>query len=38
VTPRMDAIPAVGEHTDALLADLGYSSADISGLRAQGVI
>lgn len=38
VEPRMDPIPAVGEHTDAILATLGYSAERISQLRAQGVI
>jgi itaconate CoA-transferase len=36
--PRMDAVPAAGEHTDTILADLGYSPADIDGLRAEHVI
>jgi crotonobetainyl-CoA:carnitine CoA-transferase CaiB-like acyl-CoA transferase len=30
--------PALGEHTDELLAEAGYSAADIAGLRADGVI
>jgi formyl-CoA transferase len=30
--------PALGEHTDAVLAELGLSAADIAGLRAQGVV
>jgi formyl-CoA transferase len=38
VTPRMDAVPAVGEHTDAILAALGHSAADIDALRADGVV
>lgn len=36
--PRMDPIPAVGAHTDAILAELGYSAERISQLRAQGAI
>ncbi|MEH0574470.1 CaiB/BaiF CoA transferase family protein [Streptomyces sp. B21-108] len=36
--PRMDAVPAAGEHTDTILADLGYSPADIDGLKAEHVI
>jgi itaconate CoA-transferase len=36
--PRMDPIPAVGQHTDAILAELGYRRADIDSLRAGGVI
>ena len=31
--PRMDAIPAVGEHTDAILAELGFDPATIAGMR-----
>jgi crotonobetainyl-CoA:carnitine CoA-transferase CaiB-like acyl-CoA transferase len=30
---RMDAIPALGQHTDALLAELGYRAGDIAELR-----
>jgi itaconate CoA-transferase len=37
-TPRMDAIPAVGEHTDAILRALGRSDADIAALRHKGAI
>jgi itaconate CoA-transferase len=36
--PRMDAIPAVGEHTEAILLELGYEHQAIARLRAQGVI
>jgi crotonobetainyl-CoA:carnitine CoA-transferase CaiB-like acyl-CoA transferase len=32
------AVPAVGEHTDLVLADLGYSRDEIAGLRARGAI
>ncbi len=32
------AIPAVGEHTEALLAELGYGASDIAALRAAGAI
>ncbi|MGD0433646.1 MAG: CoA transferase, partial [Acetobacteraceae bacterium] len=32
------APPELGAHTDAILADLGYDSAAISALRAEGVI
>ena len=28
-TARMDAVPALGEHTDAILAELGYASDDV---------
>jgi len=36
--PRMDAIPALGQHTDALLAELGYDAAAIRALRAAEAI
>jgi itaconate CoA-transferase len=32
------AVPAVGEHTDLVLADLGYSCEEIVRLREQGVV
>jgi itaconate CoA-transferase len=36
--PRMDPIPAIGQHTDAILGELGYSAADIRTLREQGAV
>ena len=36
--PRMDPIPAIGQHTDAILGELGYDKAAITRLRASGVI
>jgi itaconate CoA-transferase len=36
--PRMDAVPALGEHTGAILAELGYGSDDIARLRANNAI
>jgi itaconate CoA-transferase len=36
--PRMDAVPALGEHTRALLAELGYPSAEIDRLAAEGAV
>ncbi|HEY6407909.1 MAG TPA: CoA transferase, partial [Ktedonobacteraceae bacterium] len=38
VEPRMDPIPALGEHTDQLLSSLGYQDNQISRLRAECVI
>ena len=35
---RMDAVPALGQHTAAILAELGYSDSAIAQLRAQGVV
>jgi crotonobetainyl-CoA:carnitine CoA-transferase CaiB-like acyl-CoA transferase len=32
------ASPEMGEHTDAILADLGYSEGDIAGLRERAVV
>ncbi len=36
--PRMDAVPALGQHTDAILGHYGYSAERIAVLRAEGVI
>ncbi|OLU13107.1 CoA transferase [Pseudomonas sp. PA1(2017)] len=36
--PRMDPVPALGEHTDALLAELGYGEAQIAGLKVSGAV
>ncbi|MDM9560028.1 CaiB/BaiF CoA transferase family protein [Bordetella petrii] len=36
--PRMDAVPAVGENTDAVLASLGYAPADVARLRTAKVV
>lgn len=36
--PRMDAIPRLGEHSEAILGTLDYSAAQIQSLRDQGVI
>ena len=35
---RMDPIPAVGEHTDAILKELGMAESDIANMRASGAI
>jgi itaconate CoA-transferase len=34
----MDPVPALGEHTEAILAGLGYSGEAIATLRREGVI
>ncbi|GAB3190628.1 CaiB/BaiF CoA transferase family protein [Hydrogenophaga aquatica] len=36
--PRMDAVPALGQHTADILSQLGYSADQIDGLRAQGAV
>lgn len=35
---RMDRIPALGEHTDAILAGLGYTPDDIARLRQENAV
>ena len=35
---RMDAVPGLGQHTDAVLAELGWSEPAIARLREQGAI
>jgi itaconate CoA-transferase len=36
--PRMDPVPALGEHTGAILEQLGYSGAQVAVLRAEGAV
>jgi crotonobetainyl-CoA:carnitine CoA-transferase CaiB-like acyl-CoA transferase len=38
VTPRMDPVPALGEHTHSVLAELGYDDETIQAWRAAGVV
>ena len=38
VPPRMDPVPALGEHTDAILAELGYGTAQVEALHAAGAV
>jgi itaconate CoA-transferase len=37
-SPRMDSVPALGQHTDSILTELGWRPADIERLRTSGVI
>jgi itaconate CoA-transferase len=37
-TPRMDPVPALGEHTDAILRELGYDGSQIQALREAGTL
>ncbi len=36
--PRTDPIPSLGQHTDAILAELGLDAAAIAALRAVEAI
>jgi crotonobetainyl-CoA:carnitine CoA-transferase CaiB-like acyl-CoA transferase len=36
--PRMEAVPALGQHTSAILQELGYEAAEITRLSAAGAI
>jgi formyl-CoA transferase len=38
VEPRMDPVPALGEHTDAILGELGYSAGQIAELHRDQVV
>ena len=38
VTARMDPVPSVGEHTEAVLTALGHSPESLAKLRADGTI
>lgn len=35
---RMDAVPALGEQSESILAELGYSADQVSDLKNQGVV
>jgi itaconate CoA-transferase len=37
-SPRMDAVPGLGQHTDSILAELGWEPSDIQALRTAGAI
>ena len=36
--PRMDAVPALGQHTDSILSGLGYSATQVQALREEGAV
>ncbi|MYW64397.1 CoA transferase [Streptomyces sp. SID8379] len=38
VEPRMEAVPDVGEHTEAVLKELGYEASAIEALREEGAL
>ncbi|MFE7277627.1 CaiB/BaiF CoA transferase family protein [Streptomyces sp. NPDC057623] len=38
LSARMDPVPAAGEHTEAILAELGLGGEEMAALRADGVI
>ncbi|MDF2465134.1 MAG: CoA transferase [Ramlibacter sp.] len=37
-TPRMQAVPALGQHTESILTELGYSARQICDIRDAGAI
>jgi itaconate CoA-transferase len=34
----MDAVPALGQHTDSILAGLGYGTEQLAALHAEGAV
>jgi crotonobetainyl-CoA:carnitine CoA-transferase CaiB-like acyl-CoA transferase len=38
VAVRMDPVPALGQHTDAILREIGYDAAAVAELRTAGAI
>ncbi|NVZ99352.1 CaiB/BaiF CoA transferase family protein [Pseudomonas gingeri] len=36
--PRMDAVPGLGQHTEAILGELGFSTEAVAQLRVAGVV
>jgi itaconate CoA-transferase len=37
-SPRMDAIPSLGQHTESILLELGYSNEAIANFRSENVV
>jgi crotonobetainyl-CoA:carnitine CoA-transferase CaiB-like acyl-CoA transferase len=37
-TPVLGPIPAVGQHTGAILAELGFTDAELAALREAGTV
>jgi crotonobetainyl-CoA:carnitine CoA-transferase CaiB-like acyl-CoA transferase len=35
---QIDTAPELGEHTDAILADLGYTTGQIEDFRERGIV
>lgn len=38
IDAAMGEVPALGQHTDAVLAELGYAASDIAAMRAAGAV
>jgi itaconate CoA-transferase len=38
VTPAMGAVPSLGQHTDTILAELGFDAGAIASWRQEGVV
>lgn len=36
--PRIDEVPALGQHTDAILREAGWDDARIAAMRAEQVV
>jgi crotonobetainyl-CoA:carnitine CoA-transferase CaiB-like acyl-CoA transferase len=34
----MDPVPGVGQHTEAILSELGYDTAKLEKLKAEGAV